>query len=443
MSQYDVIVIGAGPAGGGVASPLVEAGKKVVMVEADGVGGVCPLRGCNPKKVLLAGAEAVEKAGHLAGKGIAGQTSIDWQELERFKRSFVAPVSERAEKHYREQGIDIIHGLAAFTSPHTVEVAGGTLEAENICICTGYVPNIPNTPGIEHFLTSDDFLELKELPERMVFIGGGFISLEFAHIAARAGVKVTVLVRSERALRNFDAVLVEKLLEASRESGIDIQLNAPVNAIEKNENGLSVITDNVTYETDMVINCSGRIPSLAGLALEKAGITATRKGIAVNEHMQCVDASHIYAIGDVSSTPYALTPSASHEAEVAARNILDPESASVNFKGIPSVAFTLPPLARVGLSEEEAKKKGIPCKIVEKNLADWFPWQRLGEKYGGSRILLDEKEEIVLGAHIFGHHAEELVNTFALIIRHEIPVHQVRDTMWAYPTSGYYLKYMF
>lgn len=442
MSHYDVIVIGAGPAGGGVATPLVKAGKKIAMVEANGVGGVCPLRGCNPKKVLLAGAEAVEKARNMQDKGIVGVPVVDWSALNAFKRSFVAPVSERAEKHYRELGIDLIHGRATFSSPNSIEINGRELTADTICICTGYVPNMPDISGIENTITSNDFLHLETLPNSIVFIGGGFIAFEFAHIAARAGAKVTVLVRSNRALRGFNARLVDKLIEASIDSGLDIRLNSPVEAIEEDEEGLSVITEDITFETDMVVNCAGRIAALEGLNVEKAGLKAEKRGILVDERMRCIDAQHIYAIGDVASTPFALTPTASHEADVAAQNILKPDSAKVNFQGVPSVAFTIPPIASVGLSEEQAQKDGIPHKVIENEMSDWFPWKRLGEKHGACRILVDNDKTRILGAHIFGHHAEELANIFALIIRHRIPLSQVRDTLWAYPTSGYYLKFM-
>jgi len=277
----------------------------------------------------------------------------------------------------------------------------------------------------------------------MVFMGGGFIAFEFAHMVARAGARATVLVRSNRALRGFDGILVDKLIEASFEAGIDVRLNTPVESFEKHEDGISVNTRKITFEADAVINCSGRVPALEGLGLDKAGIKAAKDGIPVNEHMQCLTAPHIYAVGDVASTPYALTPTASYEADIAARNILEPGSATINLRGVPSVVFTLPPLARIGLTQEQADMEKIPYKIVENELVDWFPWQRLGEKHGGCRILVDENGQKVLGAHILGHHAEELANTFALIIRHGIPLEKLRDTLWTYPTSGYYIKYMF
>ncbi len=443
MQQYDVVVIGAGPAGGGIAVSLAQAGKQVAMIEADGVGGVCPLRGCNPKKVLMSGSEAVETARHLEGKGITGRPVINWPELDAFKRSFVAPVSSRAEKSYQSYGINIIHGRAEFTGPNSVQVNEQLLKAETICICTGYVPNIPKIPGIGHTITSDDFLTMHTLPRHMVFMGGGFIAFEFAHMVARAGARATVLVRSNRALRGFDGILVDKLIEASFEAGIDVRLNTPVESFEKHEDGISVNTRKITFEADAVINCSGRVPALEGLGLDKAGIKAAKDGIPVNEHMQCLTAPHIYAVGDVASTPYALTPTASYEADIAARNILEPGSATINLRGVPSVVFTLPPLARIGLTQEQADMEKIPYKIVENELVDWFPWQRLGEKHGGCRILVDENGQKVLGAHILGHHAEELANTFALIIRHGIPLEKLRDTLWTYPTSGYYIKYMF
>lgn len=443
MKEYDVVVIGAGPAGGAVASPLAEAGKKVAMIEADGFGGVCPLRGCNPKKVLLAAAETVARARHMVGNGVTGIPDIDWSALAAFRDGFVLPVPERAEQAYRSEGIDTYHGFARFTSPDTVEAGGETFTAEHFCICVGQKPHPLQIPGAELLSTSDDFLALDTLPNRIAFIGGGYIALELAHIAVRADTDVTLLNRSERVLRSFDPVLTDMLVDATREAGIDVRLNTSPQSVERIHEGLRLhLSSGRTLDADMVVNCTGRKPALEGLGLSRAEVDHTPRGITVNHQMQSVTNPKVYAIGDVAETPYPLTPTASHEGAVAAANILSPRSAHANYTGIPRVAFTIPPIAAVGLGIEEAEEKEIPFTLKEYDLGKGFPWKRLGEKFGYSRVLLNEKEDRVLGAHILGHHAEEIANQFALIIRQNVPLSAVRDTLWAYPTSGYYLKFM-
>lgn len=444
MEHYDLIVIGAGPAGGGVAAPMAEAGKRVVMFEHNGVGGVCPLRGCNPKKVLLSAPEAVHSARHLKGKGVRGDVTANWKEMARFKDTFVDPIPEKAATHYRELGINVVESTARLTGPETVEADGKTYTAKNICICTGCVPHEMEIPGSGFLMTSDDFLEFKDLPRNLVFIGGGFIAMEFAHMAARCGSNVTVLVRSERALRGFDAKLVQELVDASRAEGITIHFNAPVTSVEQRGPAYAVQNKGEEPEiiADAVINCSGRVPAVADLDLDAAGVTIGKNGIEVNEKMQSVTNPAIFAIGDVANTPYGLTPTAAHEARIASAVMLGDNEAHTDYTGVPSACFTLPPLARVGMLESEAREKGYDIRIAELDLADSFSWKRLGETHGRSRVIVDKKEEVVLGAHIMGHHADEIANLFAMAIRHRIPVKALKESPWTYPTSGYYIQYM-
>ncbi|GAB7023440.1 dihydrolipoyl dehydrogenase family protein [Salidesulfovibrio brasiliensis] len=444
MKHYDLIVIGAGPAGGGVAAPMAEAGKRVVMFEHNGVGGVCPLRGCNPKKALLSAPEAVHAATHLKNKGVRGNISADWKEMARFKDSFVEPVPEKAAAHYRDLGIELIETTATLTGPNTVEADGETYTAENICICTGCIPHELDIPGTGFLLDSDDFLDLKELPRNLVFIGGGFIAMEFAHIAARCGSSVTMLLRGDRALRDFDKQLVEELVDASRSEGITIHFNAPITSVEQRGPAYAVMNKGEDPEiiADAVINCSGRVPAIGHLNLEAANVRLGKNGIAVNEKMQSVSNANIYAIGDVADTPYGLTPTAVLEARAAVAAMQGDDSAAADYTGIPSACYSMPPLARVGMLESEAREQGYDIRIAELDLADSFSWKRLGETHGRSRVIVDKKREIVLGAHIMGHHAEEIANLFALAIRHRIPVKELKETPWTYPTSGYYIQYM-
>ncbi|GAB7079159.1 dihydrolipoyl dehydrogenase family protein [Megalodesulfovibrio paquesii] len=446
---YDVIVIGAGPAGGAVASPCREGGLSVAMIEKDLFGGVCPLRGCNPKKVLLGPAELIEAARHMAPHGLAGQLRIEWPALMEFVRSFTRPIPDYAENAYQHEGIETYHGAARFLDAHRVQVGDDILRGEHIAICSGRVPRPMQVPGYGELPTSNEFLELEELPRRIACIGGGFVALELAGLAVRAGATVHLLHRSERLLRGFDEDCVDVLATASREAGLDIRMQTSVKHAARTERGLVLTLESPAgqsqLEVDALFNFAGRMADVEGLALSAAGLSADGRGIAVSATMQTA-VPHLFAVGDCAATPFNLTPSASLEGAAAAANILALRQgrplAEVDYTGIPSVCFSLPPLAGVGLSQQEAEAEGLPHRVKTSNLAKSFPWKRLGETAGLARVILDEDGDRLLGAHLVGHMAEEMINLFALAIRSRIPLSTLRQTVWAYPTCGYYLKYI-
>ena len=223
--EFDLIAIGTGSAASGVTSRCREAGWKVAIVDSRPFGGTCALRGCDPKKVLVGAAEAIDWTRRMKGSGIqVAELQINWPELMRFKRSFTEPVTKRREDDFARAGIAAFHGRARFTGPTTVQVGEETLEGRYVVIAAGEAPADLGIPGAEHLTTSDQFLELNELPRRLLFIGGGYIAFEFAHVAALAGSQVTVLHRGPRPLALFDPDLVDQLIEQTRELGIDLHL---------------------------------------------------------------------------------------------------------------------------------------------------------------------------------------------------------------------------
>src|SRR5262245_36263872 len=221
MDTYDLVVIGTGTAAQVAAGRVRAAGRSVAVIDHRPFGGTCPLRGCDPKKMLVSGAEAIDWARRMRGHGVAGDLRIDWQDLIAFKRSFTDHIPKKLEASFAEHGISAFHDVARFTGPDTVTVGNDTLRARNILIATGARPIPLGFPGAEHAITSDAFMELERLPERIVMVGGGYIAAEFSHIAARAGANVTVLQRGARMLPQFDAELVGWLMERFCEIGID------------------------------------------------------------------------------------------------------------------------------------------------------------------------------------------------------------------------------
>ena len=294
--KFDVIAIGTGSAASAVASRCREAGWQVAIVESRPFGGTCALRGCDPKKVLVGAAEAVDWIRRMKGKGIqSAKVQIDWLELMRFKRSFTEPVPKRREDGFANAGIAAFHGRARFAGPTTVRVGDETLEGRYVVIAAGEVPADLEIPGVEHLTTSDQFLELDELPRRILFIGGGYIAFEFAHVAARVGSQITILHRGPRPLALFDPDLVDQLVERTRELGIEVLLGTEVIGIEKNSGQLIVRAlasgETGTFQTDMVVHAAGRVPEINDLNLDAAGIEWEKRGVRVNEFLQSVSNS--------------------------------------------------------------------------------------------------------------------------------------------------------
>ncbi len=220
---YDLIVIGSGTAAQVASARVRAAGWTVAVIDHRPFGGTCALRGCDPKKILISGAEAADGIRRMRGRGVEGDVRIAWSELIAFKRSFTDPIPAKQEHRYAEEGIDAFHGLARFVGPDKVEVEGKVQTGRHILIATGARPVPLTIPGEEHVVTSDQFLELERLPERIALTGGDYIAAEFSHIAARAGARVTILQRGQRMLPAFDPDLVGWLMEKFRELGIDVR----------------------------------------------------------------------------------------------------------------------------------------------------------------------------------------------------------------------------
>lgn len=447
IHTFDLVAIGTGSAASAVAFRCRTAGWSVAIIDSRPFGGTCALRGCDPKKVLVGAADVVDWIHRMEGKGIHSDGArIDWPELMRFKRSFTDPVPPHRDAALRKAGIETFHGRARFVGPTTVQVGSDRLQSRHVVIATGAKPVDLSIPGRELLTISDEFLEIDRLPTDIVFVGGGYISFEFAHLAARAGARATILHRSARPLRGFDPDLVSRLVQRTREIDIRVELETGVQGIEKVANGLIVRTSKVgqkeTFETEMVVHGAGRVPDIDELDLAAAGIERGRQGIRVNEYLQSVSNPAVYAAGDAVAAGPPLTPVSAHDGRVVAENLLKGNQRQPNYTGVPSVVFTVPPLATVGLHEDAARRRNLRFRVHHDDTTSWYSSRRVAEACSGFKVLIEEDTERILGAHLLGSQADELINLFAFAIRTDSRVGDLQDTMFAYPSRASDVSYM-
>ncbi|MGE3843366.1 MAG: NAD(P)/FAD-dependent oxidoreductase [Vicinamibacterales bacterium] len=446
---FDLVVIGTGSAASTVASRCRAAGWSVAIVDSRPFGGTCALRGCDPKKVLVGAAEVFDGIQRLDRKGIVpAGVRIEWPALMAFKRSLIAAVPQSREEGFTRKGIETFHGRAKFVGPTTIAVAEDELQGRHVLVATGARPADLDLPGREHPITSEQFLELDELPSSIVFVGGGYISFEFAHVAARAGARVTIVHRGERPLELFDPDLVDLLAARTRALGIDLQLRTDVTGIERSPEGFVVHTSTgdaaQRVEAALVVHGAGRVPEIDDLGLDTAGVAWDRRhGVTVNEYLQSVSNPAVYAAGDAAASGGpALTPVAGHDGRVVATNLLEGNTTTPDYSIVPSVLFTLPPLASVGLGEQAARERGLTFATHHEKTGGWYSSRRIGEDTSGFKVLVEESSGRVLGAHVLGPHADEVINLFAVAMRAGMPAADLKSMLFGYPTNASDVPYM-
>lgn len=438
MKEYDLVVLGTGGAGYRPAIKAAKTGWKVAAVDRGPFGGTCSVRGCIPKKVLAGTAEIADINRRLGQAGIVTrQPEMSWANLINFKRAFTDPVPGGTVQGLKDAGVDVYEGSPRFVSGSELEVAGQKLFFKKAHVAVGLEPAKLPLNGWENLVDSDGFLELDELPRRILFVGGGYISFEFAHIAARFGAQVTILHGDERPLPMFDADIVQTLRDASKEAGISIELGARAQRIEKNGDVFRVTTeDGRRFDADLAVHGAGRVPSVAGMNLEAAGVEYDkRRGISVNDHLQTTNPA-IYAAGDVADLGMQLTPVANMQGRIAAENLLGGDRPVPDLRAVASVVFTTPAIAKVGLLPSEAEERGLDVEIEVADMSGWFDSKRLGLKYAKSKVLVEAGSGKIIGAHLIGNHAEDLINFFSLAIELGLTVDQLKKPIFAFPTSS-------
>lgn len=447
-TRCDVLIIGTGTAAHNVAHPCARADLDVVVVDARAYGGTCARRGCQPKKLLVAAAAVVAAARDLQGRGLGSVPVLAWSDLMRAKRAFTDAVPARTEEGFRRAGITTLHGRARFDGPASVRIDGpdpGTIEAGIVVVASGARPVSLPFPGADLLTTSEEFLDLDALPRRLVCVGGGYISMEFAHVAAQAGVKATVLQRGPRILPAFDQDLVGMLTTASGDLGIDVRTDAEVTSVERHGQGLLVRTGDggESHAADLVLHGAGRVPDLDDLDLERAGVAYSSGGITVDAGLRSTTNPAVLAVGDAADRPPRLAPTADREGQVAAANIIAGRTIrEMGQAAVPSVVFTHPRLASVGMGAAAAAASGPEVTVRSHDTGGWPSSRRLGQRHGGCKVMLETSTGRILGAHVLGPGADDVINVFALAIHAGLTAGDLQEVLWAYPTATSDIKRM-
>ena len=443
-TKHDAIVVGSGTSAYFAAAGLNDGGLNVAIVDERPYGGTCALRGCQPKKYFVCNAEAVAMAEHLVGRGIVEAPRTDWKALQALKNEFLDGRPEGEVEDWKKQGVTTYHERAIFCAEQSLRLGDQVLTADHIILATGASPRCAGYSGAELSAHSDDFLSLPELPERLIFVGGGYISFEFAHVAARAGAReVTILQRSDRVLKGFDPDMVDVVVAASREAGIRVVLEESPESLEKSGGSYLLKGKSGTiYEADLVVEATGRVPNLSVLDGGKGEVEHHEGGIVVDPALRSVSNPAVHAIGDCVAGSPMLAPVADAQGKLVARNILSGGDEEFDDSLIPSAAFTIPSIGSVGLTEDQAREQGLDVRVNHGATTGWPSAKRIGEKHGAYKVIIENGSNRLVGAHLARHNAAEAINVLALAMKHGITAPDLKDFMWAYPTIVSDLKYM-
>lgn len=443
---YDIIIIGGGNAGFGVSAVAHPAGKSIAFIEEWDFGGTCPNRGCTPKKVLVAAGHALHEIELAATHGIdVGKPKLDWGKLIRREKDMIGFIPDAMAATASKRG-DVYRGTAKFTGPNTVEVNGQVLNGDNIVIATGSTPRPLPIAGSELMVTSDDLLNDEVQPDEIVFVGGGVIAMEFGHVFARAGSKVTILEAMPKLLPRIEAEAVEVLRGESERIGITIKTSVTVKDVAGNNGRITVEYehDGQTHSltVDRVVNGAGRVANVAGLDLAAGNVEHDGIAVKTDTFMRSVSNPSVWVCGDALVTSPQLSPVATYEGRIVGESIVSGAPKAPDYSVIPSSVYTVPALATVGLGEADARKQGLQFDVTTNDMTSWFSAKIYGETAAWSKVLVERGSNRIIGAHLVGHAGEELIHIFALAMRHNISACDLQNGLFAFPTFAADLKSM-
>jgi glutathione reductase (NADPH) len=435
--DFDLFTIGAGSGGVAGSRRAGSHGAKVAIAEAVRVGGTCVLRGCVPKKLLVYASEFARAFEDAAGYGWSvGETRVDWADMIARKDRELDRLNGIYINMLKGSGVTILDGRARLLDAHTVEVDGRRHTAETILIATGGRPERPRIPGIEATMTSDDILDLKEIPGRLVIVGGGYIAVEFAGIFRNLGAEVTEILRGDAVLRGFDADIRAALGEEMARQGIVVKPRTNVTAIEKDGKGLVVVTDaGERIPCDRVLYATGRTPNTGNLGLAEVGVTLNKKGAIAVDEWSRTTVANIYAVGDVTDR-INLTPVAIAEARAVAETLYNRNPIRMDHENVPSAVFAQPPVGSVGLSEEAAR---AIYREIDVYVTRFRPMKNTlsgRDERTMMKLVVDAASDRVLGCHMVGPDAPEIIQGLAIAVKCGATKRQFDRTVGIHPSAA-------
>ncbi|SDK18935.1 glutathione-disulfide reductase [Pseudomonas indica] len=437
--DFDLFVIGAGSGGVRAARFSAGFGARVAVAESRYLGGTCVNVGCVPKKLLVYGAHYAEDFEQARGYGWStGEPVFDWPSLIANKNREIQRLNGIYRNLLLDNGVTLLEGHAHLCDAHTVEVDGQRYSAANILIATGGWPQIPDIPGREHAIDSNDAFYLPELPKRVLVVGGGYIAVEFASIFNGLGASTSLLYRRDLFLRGFDKAVRVHLRDELLKKGMDLQFNADIARIDKRPDGslAATLKDGRVLETDCVFYATGRRPMLDNLGLENLDIRLDERGfIQVDEAYRTSEPS-VFAIGDVIGR-VQLTPVALAEGMAVARHLFKPEEyRPVDYQTIPTAVFSLPNIATVGMTEEQAREAGHKVTVYESRFRPMKLTLTDSLERTLMKLVVDAESDRVLGCHMVGPEAGEIIQGLAVALKAGATKRVFDDTIGIHPTAA-------
>jgi len=435
--DFDFYVIGAGSGGVRCARMSASYGARVGVAEELYLGGTCVNVGCVPKKLFSYGSHFAGDFEDAAGYGWdVGKATLDWKRLIENKNREISRLNGIYRRLLDNANVTINEARATLKDAHTIDVGGQTITADKILVATGGWPSVPNFPGKEHAITSNEAFFLEDLPKRCIIVGGGYIAVEFAGILHGYGAHVTQLYRGEMFLRGFDQDLRTHLADQMKKQGIDLRFNANIASIEKT--GLVLIAtleDGSTLEADAVMYATGRVPNTRNLGLEEIGVEMKRDGsIVVDDHFQ-TNVLNIYALGDVIDR-YQLTPVAISEAMVLSGNLFNGQKLAMDYADIPTAVFSHPNIGTVGLTEEEAREKYGDVDIYRSSFKPMKHTLTGRDEQILMKLIVDKSSDRVVGCHMVGADAGELIQGMGVAIKAGATKAHFDATVGIHPTAA-------
>ncbi len=437
--DYDLFVIGGGSAGLSAAKQAAQYGVRVALAEPSFLGGTCVARGCIPKKLMVYASRFSQLFADAAAYGWRkSESEFSWSQLIETLNREVDRLDQLHRHTLAEAGIQLFSERARFIDTHALQVGNEKITADKILIAVGGTATRPNISGIEHALTSDQMFRLPQQPQRLAIIGGGYIGVEFAGIMRGLGSQVTQIVRGDKILENFDQMISAEMQKGMTRHGVNFLMKTEVTEIMPVEQGLrlSLSGSSKPMMVDAVLVATGRLPKLAGLGLEDAGVEVKQKAIAVNADSQ-TSQTHIYAVGDCTNR-VQLTPVAIAEGRAAVETIFGNQPCRVSYQNIPSSVFGHPPAAVVGLTEAEAVQQfGSEHILVYRNQFTPLFYSATGrDELTSIKLVVEKNSDRLLGAHMIGDHAAEIIQGIAIAVNAGLTKADIDKTLPLHPTSA-------